>query len=552
MKRKRLFGILSIAVVLALLMTVIPAIPVSAAPVVIVDVEKASIGDKVTVSGTGFTPSTPPDHLYNVDIYFSVDELEVGEDISYYDHFFTIVNQYVYTDDTGSFSKLIEIPEMLTDGDDAIPVQGGTYYFYVTYGGHEEIKAYEEFTVLGISDISPAVGTVGTEVELSGVGFDGRDAITILFDGIGLDITGGDRGFKNNGSFSSQVVVPPGIAGEHTITVEDEGDHSGQVEFTIEPGIILSPTMASSNQEVIITGHGFGADVDIFVYFDGAPIYIIGDSDTDDQGSFVTNFSVPEMEPGEYLVEVEDDSFNVAQATLEVGAGLIIEPVTSVSAPGSVGDTVNISGSGFVSDTEVEIKYDGTVVATVTTGSDGDLSKSITIPCSSSGEHTISVSDGTNSQEVLFYVEATAPPVPTLISPETDTEADSMTEFSWEGVTDDSMPMTYELQVATDSQFSPETVLVSKIEIAATTYTLSEAEELESLGEDAPYYWRVRAKDAASNTSAWASGIRFTVGSTFHMPTWLTYLLIGIGAVLVFFLGLWLGRRSSVSDDYYY
>jgi len=62
----------------------------------------------------------------------------------------------------------------------------------------------------------------------------------------------------------------------------------------------------------------------------------------------------------------------------------------------------------------------------------------------------------------------------------------------------------------------------------------------------------VRAKDAASNQSEWTSGTRFTVGVGFSFPGWLLYTLIAIGVVGVFILGLWLGRRSTISEDYYY
>lgn len=556
MKFSRFCSILATAVVLSLLMTALPVIPVSAAPVVSVAVEKAGIGEKVTVEGAGFTPSVPPDNLHAYDIYFSSNQIDVGDDINYYNHYYELVKPYAYTDDTGSFSKIIEIPDMLTDSDDDVPVQGGTYYFYVTSEGQDEVKAYVEFTVIGISEMTPTEGPVGTEVELSGVGFDGNDEIRILYDGDLLDIGsgGGDRRFKGNGSFTSRVAIPESTAGVHTLTVEDEGDHSGQVQFTVEPGIVLSPSPASSGKEVTITGSGFGDDADIFVYFDGDVVYITGDYDTNNCGGFVAKFIVPEIEPGSYLVEVEDDIFNIASATLNVGPGLEIEPVTSASAPGSVGDTVTVSGNGFMSNHEITITYQALTPSTFTPTSqaDGSLSYSFTIPASKAGEHTIRATDGVSTKEVTFYMESTAPPAPALVLPETDTKASSKTEFQWEGVTDDSLPVTYELQVATNNQFTADSIVVNKIVLTGLTYTLSDEEELESTGEDAPYYWRVRAKDGASNFSTWTNGSAFTVGNGFKWPGWLTYTLIGIGAVLIFFLGLWLGRRSAVSDDYYY
>ncbi len=553
MKHKRIFSILAVAVILSLLMVAIPAIPVSAAEVVTLDVDKGEPGDPVAITGTDFLPSSGS-YFYNVDIYFSHEVLDVGDEINYYDNVYKLLKQFVYTDEEGTFSKVVDIPTMLDDSRDTAEVHGGTYYFYVTYGGEELIVAYVEFTVIGITDATPNSGPVGTEVELSGVGFEDNDEIVVLYDGGRIDIIvgGGDRRFKPNGSFTSRVEIPESTAGEHTLTVEDDAGHSGQFGFTVESHIALSPATASANDEITITGTGFGEDSDIFVYFHGEIVYITGDYDTNDNGSFESSFEVPEIEPGTYLVEVEDNVFNVAQAQLEVGPGLVISPVTSAEAPGNIGDTVELIGDGFQPSHELTITYaSDPVTYTTTTLADGSFEYSFAVPPSPAGEHIISVSDDISTKEVSFFVESTPPEAPTLLLPEMDGEADKDAEFDWTDVSDASLPMTYELQVATNSQFTTDSILVNKIGLTASTYTLTDEEKLESTGEEAPYYWRVRAKDAASNQSDWSSGVRFTVSGGFSMPGWLIYTLIAIGVILIFFLGLWFGRRPSREEDYW-
>jgi hypothetical protein len=556
-KHKRFFSILAVAVILSLLMVAIPALPASAVDEeqITLDVEKGETGDEVTVSGTDFLKSVEGTAaIYYVDIYFSRNALDVGDTIEYYDHIYALVKGYISTDDDGEFSKTIEIPAVLSDSKNSAVVQGGTYYFYVTYLGEEVIKAYAEFTVIGITDFSPISGPVGTEVEMGGVGFDGNDDIHVFYDSDAIEIAsgGGDRRFKSNGSFTSRVIIPQSIAGVHTLRVEDDGGHSGQFEFTVEPKITLNPAPASVGDEVTITGTGFGEDSDLIVYFDGDVVYITGDYDTSDWGSFESSFIVPELAPGDYLVEVEDEAFNLAEALLEVGPGLDISPVTSADAPGHVGDTVELSGSGFLPNHELTITYSSTPVQFTTTSfEDGSFSYSLVVPPSPAGEHAITVSDGTSTKGVSFFMEAVPPEAPEPLLPELDAKADSKTEFDWTDVSDASMPMTYELQVSINSQFTVESILVSKIALTTSTYTLTEEEELESVSEEAPYYWRVRAKDAASNQSVWSSGTRFTVGGGFSMPGWLTYTLIALGAIFIFFLGLWLGRRSATSEDYY-
>ena len=559
MKHKRFFSILAVAVILSLLMVAIPAVPASAAdPKISLDVDKGEPGDLVTVSGTGFRESSAT-HFYYVYIYFSREALDIGDEINYYNDVYWVYPSQIFTDDDGDgdgeFSKVIEIPAVLNDSKDIADVHGGTYYFYATYGGEEVIEAYIEFTVIGITDAAPDSGPVGTEVEISGVGFDANDDIQVLYDGGIIDIIsgGGDRRFKPNGSFTSRVEIPESTAGEHTLAIEDDGGHSGQVQFTVESQITLSPIPASAGDELTITGTGFDEDSDIFVYFDGEVVYIIGDYDTNDYGGFESSFIVPEVEPGTYLVEVEDNVFNIAQAQLEVGPDLVISPVTSADTPGNVGDTVELSGGGFQPSHEITITYASDPV-TFTTDSlaDGSFEYSFAVPPSPAGEHIISVSDEVSTKYVSFFVESTPPEAPALLLPEMDTKASSEAEFDWTDVSDASLPMTYELQVATNSQFTLDSLLVNKIGLTASTYTLTDEEKLESTGEDAPYYWRVRAKDAASNQSGWTSGTRFTVGVGFSFPGWLLYTLISIGVLGVFVLGYWLGRRSTISEDYYY
>jgi hypothetical protein len=553
-KHKRFFSILAVALILSLLMVAIPVIPVSAAPLISLDVQKGEVGDIIGISGSGFLPSGGP-VPYSVDIYFCQDAIDVGDEIDHYDHIYERVKAAVYTDDDGGFSKTVEIPAVLNDSKDSAAVQGGTYYFYVTYGGQELIEAYAEFIVIGVTDFNPTKGPVGTEVEMNGVGFDGNDEISVFYDDESIEIAsgGGDRRFKSNGSFTSRVEIPASVAGVHTLMVEDEAGHSGQVKFTVQPQITLSPSPASSGAEVTITGTGFGDDSDLIVYFDGDVVYIKGDYDTNGWGSFESTFVMPEMAPGNYLVEVEDEDFNLASAEIEVGPGLDINPVTSAVAPGHVGDVIELSGSGFQPNHELTITYSSEPVEFTTTSlNDGSFYYEFTVPPSPAGEHAITVSDGTSTKGVSFFMEATPPEAPEPLLPELDAKADAETEFEWTDVSDASSPVTYELQVATNSQFTAESKLIYKIGLTTSTYTLSEEEKLQTAGEEAPYYWRVRAVDAASNQGDWSNGTKFTVGTSFHMPSWLTYTLIALGAVFIFFLGLWLGRRSTTSEDYYY
>jgi len=87
--------------------------------------------------------------------------------------------------------------------------------------------------------------------------------------------------------------------------------------------------------------------------------------------------------------------------------------------------------------------------------------------------------------------------------------------------------------------------VLEKKGLTESEYTLSETEELESTKNEAPYYWRVYATDGASNIGNPTGAGTFYVGFSFEFSGWLLYTVIGIGGVLLFLIGLLVGRRTT-------
>ncbi len=86
--------------------------------------------------------------------------------------------------------------------------------------------------------------------------------------------------------------------------------------------------------------------------------------------------------------------------------------------------------------------------------------------------------------------------------------------------------------------------------LTVTEHTLTELEaaELVPLEGGEYYYWHVRAVDAAGNVSAWSDADTFTIGGGFNWPGWLTWTLVGVGALVLFIFAIWLGRRLAFSS----
>jgi hypothetical protein len=322
----------------------------------------------------------------------------------------------------------------------------------------------------------------------------------------------------------------------------------------VEPEIFLNPLSGEANTEVTVSGTGFGKRKEVVIYFNNTGLAA---ATTNSLGSFNTTFIVPDLEAGIYDVEAEDEDNNLDGAKFTLTAPAPPSPpppsptppplATTVSVSttsGPVGTDLVIGGAGFEANATVSIKYDGEEVTTAKADGSGIFVAAFKVPVSKHGDHKITVSDGTNTHELTFTVESTPPPVPVPLLPEMGVSVEPPITFDWKDVSDESIPVTYVFQIATSRDFSQASILLEKKGLTESEYTLT-PEELKLEGQEAPYYWRVRAIDAASNEGEWTGAGTFYIAAPFALPKWALYALIGLGGLLLFVFGYWLGRRTA-------
>lgn len=543
----KIFRTLAIATILCLLVITIPATPALAAESLSLSPTSGQIGDEIDVFGSGYDPG---DRVY---IYFSSEEADEGDDVEDLDAYERVKTDYAGRwgdSDEGDIDTSFDVPEKLTDGDEDEDVHGGEYFVYVTYSAEGSIVAIDEFTVRDI-ELDPEEGYVGDEIEISGVGFTKTRDITIKYDG-GEDLC--DKKTNSKGEFTCTIIIPESTAGDHTISVKVR--YTVEAEFTVKPKTSLSPTSGSIDDTLTVNGTGFSRRKNITIYFNNVPMTLTsGRATTDSYGSFNNlKFDVPIAVPGTCYVRAADTSGKTATAEFIIECYATISPET-----GNVGTEITVNGTGFIPGGTATIKYyitaEDTEVTTALIGTDGTLTASITAPASTSGAHTVKVSDGTNIKNLSFIMESTPPSTVYPILPPTDGNLKGW-KFDWCGdatdptteVTDDSLPVTYTLQIATDVENFNDTLVLEKPDLTTSEYIVTTKVEKETLNlstKSAPYYWRVKAIDAASNATGWTEAGTFYVGFTF--PSWGIYTLIGLGGLLLLVLSFWLGRKTAYS-----
>jgi parallel beta-helix repeat protein len=114
---------------------------------------------------------------------------------------------------------------------------------------------------------------------------------------------------------------------------------------------------------------------------------------------------------------------------------------------------------------------------------------------------------GAWSENRLFRIDTTAPIAPVLVWPENEKNLDDNTpNLNWNAVIENSMPVTYDIQVDNDNAF--DSPLIWENDIREDNYQVQDAMA------EGTWYWRVRANDNASNIGPWSENKWFRVDVT--------------------------------------
>jgi len=565
MKYTKILRILSLAVILSLLFVLLPITPAYAQRTITATPTTGPIGTRVRVLGTGFSPSTDTTYRYAV-LFFSNQSATTLNDIDTTVTVYEKVADAIYVDTSGNFDVNFPVPSVMNDGASTGNVTSGTYYFYACIYDTatppnliKRITAIASFTVTaGTVTLTPNKGQVGSDLRITGANFVASQAITFKWDTTNVAVKSGDSRTTSAGAFNTTITVPETPSGAHTVSAT-VSDYEVTATFTVEPKATFSATSGDADATVTIKGTGFTRRKEVSIYFSAKSLVT---ATTDANGSFTAEFKVPKMNPGSYDLEVDDNAGNLVAIKFRItgtAPPTTPPPPTPTTPPaavtvnvnptkGFVGSEVVVGGVGFKEGATISVKWDDKEVASAKGGTQGIFIATFRVPPGKSGDHTITITDGTKTEKLTFKVETTVPPTPQPLLPEMGVELKELLTFDWKDVTTDNPPITYTLQIASSQDFSAGSLLIEKKGLTKSEYTPTKEETAKLAGRQAPYYWRVRAVDAAENEGNWTGAGQFYVPKPFTLPPWSKWALIGVGGVVLLLIGYWFGRRSA----YYY
>jgi len=446
MKRRHRLAALFIIATLPLALLAIPAKPALAASVTL-SPDNGEVDSLVHVSGTGFTPGSTFRTYFAYDTTFETASIGIVASDGTIAHFLTIPEapggsyevrvqtSHEYASDYFTVEPSIELSQTSSLVDEQLYVYGNGFrasrgitfrfdnqivattatntkgsfsaIFRVPESelGSHEVTAYDNtyrlstrLSVTQSISITPDRGPTGTKVTVNGTGFRDDHDITITFDEEEVDTSPPAITSDGNGSFTASFYVPTCLNRTPEVSASD-GRYTADAEFTILASITLSPDSASYGDTVTVTGTGFRSNRVITMTLDDdgiitSPVLVRSDN----TGCFEVEFELPASTNGAHTVKASD-GVNSDSASLTTLPSINLTPTS-----GPIGAEVTTSGTGFGANKMVTIRFSQSHVRTSATDASGSFTDYFEVPQNSSGNYSISASDGLVTANATFTI----------------------------------------------------------------------------------------------------------------------------------------------------
>ena len=237
--------------------------------------------------------------------------------------------------------------------------------------------------------VTPASGTVGISIQISGIDFSGRLASIYWDDQLILSKVP----ISETGELTVNIEVPPAYKGSHIIKITDDSNwtnSTASATFAVSPKITLFPHIGQPYSPVTVIGSGFASfEKGARVTWDGT--LLPTSANADHLGQWSISLDIPTTAKGEHYISAFSNSTNAT----EIGEQrFIVAPFAKVEpTSGPAGTEIGIKGLGFrTGEDGVTITWDGEIIlCNINAGEDGAWNTTLSIPPSTQGHHIIGV-----------------------------------------------------------------------------------------------------------------------------------------------------------------
>jgi len=193
--------------------------------------------------------------------------------------------------------------------------------------------------------LNPGEGSNNTAVSIKGEGFNTYSDVVITFDG--TDVTPSSMPPTDFlGSCSAKFYVPMVPNGTYIVTATDTWGTNASASFRVIPRIFVYAVSGdrSPGSLVFAEGCGFGASVNVTMFFGSIDVTAYPFDTTDSTGYFSMPFFVPTVPDGIYTINASDTQGNFATVPFLVG-----EPILTLTPDRTFESSiVTAFGTGFM------------------------------------------------------------------------------------------------------------------------------------------------------------------------------------------------------------
>jgi hypothetical protein len=252
--------------------------------------------------------------------------------------------------------------------------------------------------------LSPISGVAGTNVTVRGYNFTAAEGIDIYYYRNTVRVLVLEVESDGGGYFKDTFTVPESYAGAHEVRAYIDTSIQATEDFTVEPGLTVSPEKGPVGGNVTVEGHGFAEDeegIELRYYLDGTYTTIATNIEANTYGNWQNSFPIPSSDMGVHKIDAQgDDSrfYQVEDASFEVTPQLSLD-----ESSGSPGENITMTGYGFVAGgTHITILFAGQEVATDITANDkGYWQGSFKVPELPKGTYKVTAQGQLTPQEAI-------------------------------------------------------------------------------------------------------------------------------------------------------